>query len=165
MTPRARSSQSDDEPRPDGAEPDRVPATEGGSKPGGSPDDDRAHRPIRIILADDHRLIRESLAQLIGREPDMALLAEAADGHEAVTLAEGLRPDVVVMDFAMPHKDGREAIREIREALPDVRVIGLSVGDSETTGRAMRASGAAAFVNKHTSPRVLLDAIRHHAGA
>lgn len=119
-------------------------------------------RPIRVLLVDDHKIVREGLAEMLAAEPDLVLAGEVEDGQEAVELAEKLAVDVVVMDVSMPGMGGIEATRRIREAHPGVCVIGLSTAYSEETAEAVRSSGAAAYVNKQEAPSKLIHAIREH---
>src|SRR5512135_2935878 len=82
--------------------------------------------PIRVLIADDHAIVREGLRWLIFSQPDMELVGEATNGDEVVSLAGDLRPDIVLMDLVMPQKDGLAAIREIRQDNPAVRILVLT---------------------------------------
>ena len=115
---------------------------------------------IRVLLADDHALTRQGLAALLAREKDMEVVAQAADGQEAVRLALELRPDVVLMDVSMPQMDGFEATSRITRQLPEIRVIGLSMYDDPGTEEKMRQSGAAAYLCKTGSLDRLMDVVR-----
>ena len=120
---------------------------------------------IRVLLFDDHPLMREGIAAALGTHPDVALVGEADDGTEAVALYRRHRPDVVLMDLQMPKVNGIEATIAIRAAFPDARVIVLTAhhGDVQVV-RALKA-GAAAYLLKNTLRTELLDAIRSvHAG-
>jgi DNA-binding NarL/FixJ family response regulator len=122
-------------------------------------------RPIRVLAADDHALLREGIATLIADERDMTLVAEAVNGREAIEQFRRHRPDVTLMDLQMPEMSGLEALSVIRAEVPDARVIVLTTyaGDVQVV-RALRA-GAAAYLLKNTLHHVLLDAIRAvHAG-
>ncbi len=119
---------------------------------------------IRVLLADDHALTRQGLAALLTREKDMEVVAQAADGQEAVRLALELRPDVVLMDVSMPQMDGFEATSHITRQLPEIRVIGLSMYDDPGTEEKMRKSGAAAYLCKTGSLDRLIDAVRGGSG-
>src|ERR1051325_11534965 len=88
-------------------------------------------RAIRVVCADDHPLIRKGIASILANEPDMQLVAEAADGQEAVRLFRELRPDVTLMDLRMPELDGIAATRVIRAEFPDARVIALTSYDGD----------------------------------
>ena len=117
--------------------------------------------PIRILLADDHAIIRDGLRALLRRQADMEIVAEAGNGHDAVALADELGPDVVVMDVAMPALDGLEATRRILRARPATRVIVLSVysADRPMIVDCFRA-GAAGYLPKEGSFDELAGAIR-----
>ena len=107
--------------------------------------------PIRVVLADDQRLVRESLATLIGLLAGIELVATASDGEEAIALAQRHAPDVVLMDLRMPRLDGTAATRRLRERLPDVRVIALTTyADDESVLGALRA-GARGYLTKDAS--------------
>lgn len=115
---------------------------------------------IRVILADDHAIVRNGLNSLLHAEPDIKVIGEAANGREAVRLAHRSSPDVVVMDMAMPELNGIEATREIREANPSIQVVILSMhSTSEHIFQAQRA-GALGYVLKEAAGTELLEAIR-----
>jgi PAS domain S-box-containing protein len=119
---------------------------------------------IRLLLVDDHDVVRRGLMTLLSGEPDMEVVGEASDGAEAVEQAEALEPDVILMDFSMPGVDGIEATLSIRSKLPHVQVIGLSM--YEAAGAAMIQAGAATFLAKSDHSDTLLQAIREvHAAA
>ena len=115
---------------------------------------------IRILIADDHALLRRGLATLLGFNKDIAVVGDAKNGEEAVRAAIKLKPDVVVMDLSMPVMDGVEATRQIREVLPDTHVLILtSYSTSVDVSRAMEAGASGAFVKDAEDER-LVDAIR-----
>jgi NarL family two-component system response regulator LiaR len=115
---------------------------------------------IRILIADDHAIVREGLRALIGTRPDMELVGEAADGVEAVLKARSLRPDVILLDLVMPRKDGIEAIGEIKRENPKARILVLtSFAEDEKVFPAIQ-SGALGYLLKDSSPQELLRAIR-----
>jgi two-component system, NarL family, response regulator LiaR len=115
---------------------------------------------IRIVLADDHPIVREGLRALLATEPDMIVVGEAKDGDEAVFKAHTLQPDVILLDLVMPRKDGLIAIGEITHDLPDVRILVLtSFAEDEKVFPALKA-GAAGYLLKDASPQELLQAIR-----
>ena len=119
---------------------------------------------IKILIADDHALLRRGLATLLGFNNDIAVVGDAKNGEEAVKAAIELKPDVVVMDLFMPVMDGVEATRQIRDALPDTRVLILtSFSTSVDVLRAMEAGASGAFVKDDEDER-LVDAIRTVAG-
>jgi DNA-binding NarL/FixJ family response regulator len=117
-------------------------------------------RKIRVLLADDHTMMREGLALLLRQEPDIEMVGEAFDGEGAVELAGRLRPDVVVMDVTMPRLNGIEATRRIVAELAGVSVIALSMHEEADMAAAMRAAGASDYVTKDSPPDVLVAAIR-----
>src|SRR4051812_28083775 len=108
-------------------------------------------RPMRVVLADDHEMFRAGLRRLLGEEPDVEIIGEAADGLAAVRLAGELSPDVVVMDLSMPGMDGVTATREILGVKAPVRpkVVALSSLSDPQRRNAMFAAGAVAYVVKH----------------
>ena len=117
-------------------------------------------RRIRVLLAEDHQVVREGLSALLAAEPDIEVIAEAADGREAVVLAEEKGPDVVVMDLGLPGLDGIEATRRLSRSRPDIRVLVLSMhDDAATVDRALRA-GARGYVLKGSGIAALRQAIR-----
>lgn len=117
-------------------------------------------KPITILLADDHMMVREGFRKLLGSESDLDVVGGAKTGREAVSLAMKLRPEVIVMDIAMPELSGLEATRQICKALPDTRILILSAhGDDAYIEQAVE-SGASGFLLKHSSANALSDAIR-----
>jgi DNA-binding NarL/FixJ family response regulator len=103
---------------------------------------------MRVLIADDHAMVRRSLAQALQGEPGIEIVGEAPNGAVAVELAGRLRPDVVLMDVVMPQVDGIEATRRIARDYPEIRVIGLSVHDSMTYAARMLDAGACAYLLK-----------------
>lgn len=121
--------------------------------------------PIRVLCVDDHRLMREGIARIVGVQPDMTVVAEAANGEEAVQQFAAHRPDVTLMDLQLPRMNGLDAIRAIRRDWPDARVVVLTMyqGD-EDIHRAIDA-GAMGYLLKDTLPDDLIRVIREvHAG-
>ncbi len=121
--------------------------------------------PIRVLIVDDHPMVRDGVAALLERQPDMEAAGEAADGAEAVAKFQALAPDVTLMDVQMQGVGGVEAIEAIRRLSPDARVLVLTTypGDAQAI-RAMRA-GAAGYLLKNCIRKELLDAIRSvHGG-
>jgi DNA-binding NarL/FixJ family response regulator len=120
---------------------------------------------IRVLVADDHAVVRQGLRLFLDLQPDIAVVAEAEDGEEAVARAEAEQPDIVIMDLVMPRMDGVEATRRVREACPGVKVLVLSsFADDERVLPALRA-GADGYLTKETGPERLAEALRSlHAG-
>jgi DNA-binding NarL/FixJ family response regulator len=115
---------------------------------------------LRILLADDHRMIREGLQSLVNGQPDMEVAGEADTGASAVTMSLQLQPDVVVMDISMPELNGLQATEQLRRACPRIAILALTrhVGDGYV--EQLLAAGAAGYVLKQSSADVLLRAIR-----
>ncbi|HVH66719.1 MAG TPA: response regulator transcription factor [Gemmatimonadales bacterium] len=126
-----------------------------------SPRRPKARRgPGRVLIVDDHPLMRRGLVQLVAQEPDVDACAEAADATAAWTEAERLRPDFMVVDLSLRESEGLELIKGIRARYPEVRVLVLSMHDEKLYAeRALRA-GAAGYVQKQESPETVLQAIR-----
>ncbi|MFW6183829.1 MAG: response regulator [Chloroflexota bacterium] len=121
---------------------------------------DDAGDAIRVLIADDHAVVREGLRGLISSEPGMMLVGEAADGAQAVRQFRALQPDVVLLDLVMPEKDGLEAIGEIKELDPQARILVLtSYAEDEQVFTAIKR-GALGYLLKDSSPAELLKSIR-----
>lgn len=120
---------------------------------------------MRVLIADDHTMVRESLVRLLEAGGDVEVVAQAADGLEAVEKAEQTRPDIVVTDLAMPRLGGLEVIRRLRQKLPDTRVLVLTMHqEDEYVLQAVRA-GASGYLVKDSASAELLAAVRSlHAG-
>jgi len=114
----------------------------------------------RILLADDHAILRAGLAMLIEAQSDLVVVGEAADGVEALEKARALKPDVVILDLTMPRLSGLEALREIRRDCPETHVLVLTMHDDPAYGRALLAAGALGYVTKKAADRELLLGIR-----
>ena len=115
---------------------------------------------IRVLIADDHAIVRHGLCALLGTERGIEVVGEAKDGNEAVARTKQLAPDVVIMDIVMPRKDGVEATVEIRAAVPSAKIVVLtSFGTSDKISRAIEA-GATGALMKTAEDRELLSAIR-----
>lgn len=117
-------------------------------------------RKIRVLIADDHAIVRDGLQQLLKSQQDMETAGEAEDGHQALERAKALRPDVVLLDIAMPRLSGIEVIGLIREAVPGSQVVVLSMHAKETYVQQALAAGALGYVLKASPSRDILDAIR-----
>jgi PAS domain S-box-containing protein len=114
---------------------------------------------IRVLFADDHKVIRAGMIRLMSGQPDIVVVGEAANGREALDLALQLKPDLVIMDIGMPEMDGIEATRRIKAQLPNTCILGLSMLDHEQVIMDMRRAGADAFVSKSATSAELLKAI------
>lgn len=117
-------------------------------------------KTIRILIADDHAVVREGLHALIDGKPDLELVGEAANGEEAVSKTRSLQPDVILMDLMMPLKTGIEAIQEIRQENPQARILVLTSFAEEDQIFAAIKSGALGYLLKDSSPQELIEAIR-----
>lgn len=120
--------------------------------------------PLRIVLADDHQLMRAGLRALIERNAELEVVAEAADGEEACTLARLLQPDVVVMDVSMPRLSGAEATARLRRECPGVKVLALTMHEDRGHLMDVLQAGASGYVLKRGAPDELVRAIRIVAG-
>ncbi len=115
---------------------------------------------IRVLIADDHAIVRDGLRQLLNGQPDMETAGEAGDGREALEKAKSLHPDVVLLDVAMPRLSGLEVISLIREAAPDSQIVVLSMHAKETYVQQALAAGALGYVLKASPSQDILEAIR-----
>jgi len=122
-------------------------------------------KKITVLLADDHTIVREGFRHMLALEADFEVIGEASDGRRAVALAVKLRPDVVLMDIAMPRLNGLEATRQVLEALPSAKVIILSSHNDDARVENAVTSGAAGFLFKQASAHDVCQAIREvHGG-
>jgi DNA-binding NarL/FixJ family response regulator len=115
---------------------------------------------IRVLVADDHTIVRQGLVGILKASDDIEVVGEAGDGAEAVEKATKLKPDVVVLDVSMPHLNGIEAARRIRDALPGTRVLVLTMHDDEEYVLKMVRAGASGYLLKDSAASELLAAIR-----
>ncbi len=119
---------------------------------------------IRVLIADDHPLVRDGLVRALTDDGRFAVVGEADDGHRAVTMAEQLTPDLIVLDVRMRGLDGIQAMTEITQQRPDARVVLLSAFDDEVVVKTALAKGAAGYLTKDSDRDVLCDALARAAG-
>lgn len=115
---------------------------------------------IKVLIADDHAVVREGTRRILEQEPDMEVVGEAGDGEEAVNLAASLKPDVAIIDIAMPKLDGIEATKRIKATWPSINVLILSAYDDDQFIFSLLEAGAAGYLLKSIRSRELIDAIR-----
>src|SRR5438067_7591578 len=118
------------------------------------------NQPIRVLLADDHALVREGTRRLLEAENDVEVVAEAASGEEAIDAAQRLHPNIAIMDIAMPGMGGIEATRAIKVCCPETAVLVLSAYDDEPYLMALLEAGAAGFLLKNVHGQELINSIR-----
>ena len=123
-------------------------------KPEGGPE------TLRVLVCDDHALFRRGLQMVLEQEPDLELVGEAADGEEVVVRAQELMPDVILMDVRMPRMSGIEAAREIKEALPHVKILMLTISDDEADLYEAIKAGASGYLLKEIPIEEVAQAIR-----
>jgi PAS domain S-box-containing protein len=125
------------------------------------------HRPkdsapeIRVVLVDDHRLMRQGLARLLNTEPDIVVVGEASTGSAAIDLVRETKPSVVLMDISMPEMDGIEATRRIHEQMPEIKIIALSMFNEGNQAEAIMAAGALKYLTKSGPSEAVISAIRN----
>ena len=117
-------------------------------------------KPVRILIADDHQVVREGVRALIEREPEFEVCGAATNGREAVDLARKTKPDVVVLDITMPELDGVDATRQIKRVLPKTEVVVFSAHSSEDVVEQVFAAGAKSYIGKSDANRDLIAAIK-----
>jgi len=115
---------------------------------------------IRILLADDHGIIRQGLRSLLEKQPDMEVVGEAEDGQKAIELVRQLEPDVVIMDVTMPNLNGVDATKQITKEFPKVKVLALSIHSNKRFVADMLRAGAAGYILKECLLEELIEAIR-----
>lgn len=119
---------------------------------------------VRVVLVDDHTMVRQGLRALLTLYEDLELVGEAGNGIDAVRLVEKLRPHVVVMDINMPVMNGIEATQQIKIRWPQIAVVGVSVNTGDENNSAMKNAGAASLISKDEADEQLYDAIREAIG-
>lgn len=120
---------------------------------------------IKILIADDHAVVREGTRRILEQDQRLEVVAEAGDGEEAIRLATNLKPDVAIIDIAMPNIDGIEATRQIKALCPDTTVLILTAYDDDQFIFSLLEAGAAGYLLKSVRGRELIDAVRSvHAG-
>jgi DNA-binding NarL/FixJ family response regulator len=125
---------------------------------------DEAVPPARLLIVDDHDLIRESTQLMLEGEPDLEVVGEAVNGRHAMELCRQLRPDLVLMDVRMPEMDGLTATREIKKEMPAISVLVVSAYESEDYRREAASAGATDYILKDAERRQLLEAVRAALG-
>jgi two-component system response regulator NreC len=122
--------------------------------------------PIRILLVDDHAVVRAGLRMLLGADPELQIVGEAENGAQALRLVDEVAPDVVLMDISMPDMNGIEATRKIKEQAPNVTVLALTMHEDDQYFFEMLAAGASGYVPKRAAPNDLISAIHavHNGG-
>ncbi len=115
---------------------------------------------IRVLLSDDHRIVREAIRSLLDKDPEITVVGEAEDGHSAVELTRKTKPDVVVMDVVMQGMNGIEATRQITQEMPDVKVLALSMHTHSWFVGKMKEAGAKGYLLKNCASEELSGAIR-----
>jgi len=116
--------------------------------------------PVRILLADDHALVRRGVRLILDNEPDLTVVGEAGDGAEAITMARAERPDLAILDIAMPRLTGLQAARELSRLMPDLRILILTMYDNEQYFFEALKAGASGYVLKSVADRDLVEACR-----
>jgi len=116
-------------------------------------------KKLRILLADDHKMVRDGLRLLIDGQPDMRVVGEAANGHEVLQKARELNPDVVVMDLSMPELNGLQATERLKAELPEIKVVAMTANEDESYLRQLAKVGAVGYVLKRSASDELVKAI------
>lgn len=120
---------------------------------------------IKVLLVDDHRMMRECFRKMLDKHDDIVISGEASDGKEALKMARDIRPDIVLMDINMPVMDGIESTRLITQELSQTRVIGISMNNEETIIKEMKNAGASAYIRKSEAFDLLVNTIRSEVSA
>ena len=137
---------------------DRSPDTAGAERT--VPSGGRRPLPLRILVAEDHAIVREGIRRLLSAEADLEVVGEAGDGETAVELTQSLRPDIVCLDISMPRLSGVDATRRIKSLMPEVGVVILTMHEDEAYFYELIKAGASGYVLKRASARDLVDAVR-----
>src|SRR5437867_10026269 len=114
---------------------------------------------IKVLIADDHEVVRDGLKNILMTSGTMAIIGEANDGTEAITMYDKLRPDIVIMDISMPKMNGIEATKKIKDRFPDAKILILTMHDNQEYLNQVIRSGAHGFVLKNTDKEELLNAV------
>jgi DNA-binding NarL/FixJ family response regulator len=122
--------------------------------------DDQHERVVRVVLADDHPVVREGLRLLVDAQPDMQVVGEAADGEAACRLTSALQPDILVIDMSMPVLGGADATARVRQECPGVKVLALTVHEERAYLTQLLRAGASGYVLKRAAPSELVHAMR-----
>ncbi|MDK2745120.1 MAG: response regulator transcription factor [Nitrospira sp. BO4] len=129
-----------------------------------NPDSDnssaQSSQPVRVLVVENHRLIRQELRNMVNASGEFTVVGEAENGELACVLAQQVQPHVILMDVSMPRMNGIVATRWIKDTLPKIVIIGLSVYPSAAVAQDMKAAGASAYLTKEASPEELYQAIR-----
>ena len=126
--------------------------------------ENRGATPARLLIVDDHDLMRETTQLMLEGEPDLEVVGEAVNGRQALELCRQLRPDLVLMDVRMPEMDGLAATRAIKEELPEISILLLTAHESDDYRREGTSAGAAGYVLKDAPRRQLLETVRGALG-
>lgn len=116
--------------------------------------------PIRILIADDHQLLRQGIRNFLAMEPDFAIIGEAVDGADAIVQVAALHPDILLLDINMPKFNGIEVAAKLKESCPEVRILALTIHDDENYMMKMIQNGAAGYLLKDVEPAMMVQAIR-----
>jgi DNA-binding NarL/FixJ family response regulator len=122
--------------------------------------EDKLMAPARLLIVDDHDLMREATRLMLEGEPDLEVVGEAVNGRHALELCRQLRPDLVLMDVRMPEMDGLTATRAVKEELPEINVLLVTVYESDDYRWEGASAGAAGYILKDASRQQLLEAVR-----
>jgi two-component system nitrate/nitrite response regulator NarL len=120
--------------------------------------------PVRILIVDDHDVVREGVRSILKKRSDWEIIGEASNGQEAIAQTESLRPDVIILDITMPQMSGLDVARKITQTTPDSRVVMFTMHDSGTVEQAVKGSGAHGLVLKLNAARDLVKAVDTVAG-